>query len=32
VEWTIRPRLVFITSFLQNGDQRASIRWRRESD
>jgi|CXWL01.1.fsa_nt_gi translocation and assembly module TamB len=32
VEWTIRPRLVLITSFLGNGDQRASIRWRRETD
>ena len=32
VEWTIRPRLVLITSFLQNGDQRASVRWRRESN
>lgn len=32
VEWTIRPRLVMITSFLANGDQRVSLRWRRESD
>ncbi|GAM97142.1 hypothetical protein U91I_00767 [alpha proteobacterium U9-1i] len=32
VEWTIRPRLVLITSFLGNGDQRASVRWRRETD
>ena len=32
VEWTIRPRLVLITSFLSNGDQRASVRWRRESN
>jgi translocation and assembly module TamB len=32
VEWTIRPRLVLITSFLPNGDRRASIRWRRETD
>lgn len=32
VEWTIRPKLVLITSFLSNGDQRVSIRWRRESD
>jgi translocation and assembly module TamB len=32
VEWTVRPRLVLITSFLPNGDQRASVRWRRESD
>lgn len=32
VEWTLRPRLVLITSFLANGDQRVSLRWRRESD
>jgi translocation and assembly module TamB len=32
VEWTIRPRLVLITSFLANGDQRVSLRWRRESN
>ncbi|MEQ1490362.1 MAG: translocation/assembly module TamB domain-containing protein, partial [Terricaulis sp.] len=32
VEWTIRPRLVLITSFLTNGDQRVSLRWRRETD
>jgi len=32
VEWTVRPRLVLITSFLSNGDQRVSLRWRRESD
>ncbi len=32
VEWTIRPQLVLITSFLGNGDQRASVRWRRETD
>ena len=32
VEWTIRPRLVLITSFLGNGDQRVSLRWRRETD
>lgn len=32
VEYTIRPRLVLITSFLGNGDQRVSLRWRRESD
>lgn len=32
VEWTIRPRLVLITSFLGNGDQRVSLRWRRESN
>jgi translocation and assembly module TamB len=32
VEWMIRPRLVLITSFLGNGDQSVSLRWRRESD
>lgn len=32
VEYTIRPRLVLITSFLGNGDQRVSLRWRRETD
>lgn len=32
VEWTIRPRLVLITSFLGNGDQSVSLRWRREGD
>jgi len=32
VEWTLRPKLVLITSFLANGDQRASIRWRREGN
>ena len=32
VEYTIRPRLVLITSFLSSGDQRVSLRWRRESD
>ncbi len=32
VEWTLRPRLVLITSFLGNGDQRVSLRWRREGD
>jgi translocation and assembly module TamB len=32
VEWTVRPQLVLITSFLGNGDQRVSLRWRRESD
>ena len=32
VEWTIRPKLVLITSFLTNGDQRVSLRWRRESN
>lgn len=32
VEWTVRPQLVLITSFLGNGDQRVSLRWRRETD
>ncbi|HVZ99688.1 MAG TPA: translocation/assembly module TamB domain-containing protein [Caulobacterales bacterium] len=32
VEWTLRPKLVLITSFLANGDQRVSVRWRRESN
>ncbi|MEZ6024302.1 MAG: translocation/assembly module TamB domain-containing protein [Hyphomonadaceae bacterium] len=32
VEWTVRPRLVLVTSFLGNGDQRVSVRWRRETD
>ncbi|MDX2274135.1 MAG: translocation/assembly module TamB domain-containing protein [Hyphomonadaceae bacterium] len=32
VEWTLRPQLVLITSFLGNGDQRVSLRWRREAD
>jgi translocation and assembly module TamB len=32
LEWTLRPRLVLITSFLGNGDQRVSLRWRRETD
>ncbi len=32
VEWTVRPRLVLVTSFIDNGDQRVSLRWRRESD
>ncbi|GIK48542.1 MAG: translocation/assembly module TamB domain-containing protein [Hyphomonadaceae bacterium] len=32
VEYTVRPRLVLITSFLSSGDQRVSLRWRRESD
>jgi translocation and assembly module TamB len=32
VEWTVRPRLVLITSFLGSGEQRVSLRWRRESD
>ncbi|MGE3142903.1 MAG: translocation/assembly module TamB domain-containing protein, partial [Hyphomonadaceae bacterium] len=30
VEWRIRPQLLLVTSFLGNGDQRVSIRWRRE--
>lgn len=32
LEWTIRPRLVLITSFIGSGDQRVSLRWRRETD
>ena len=32
VEWTLRPRLVLITSFLGDGAQRVSLRWRRETD
>ncbi|MES1201754.1 MAG: translocation/assembly module TamB domain-containing protein [Pseudomonadota bacterium] len=32
VEWTLRPKLVLITSFLANGDQRVSVRWRREGN
>ena len=32
LEWTVRPRLVLVTSFRGNGDQRVSLRWRRESD
>jgi translocation and assembly module TamB len=32
LEWTVRPRLVLITTFQGNGDQRVSLRWRRESD
>jgi translocation and assembly module TamB len=32
IEWTVRPRLVLIGSFLENGEQRVSLRWRRESD
>ncbi|MFT3728703.1 MAG: translocation/assembly module TamB domain-containing protein [Terricaulis sp.] len=32
VEWTVRRHLVLITSFLGNGDQRVSLRWRRESN
>jgi translocation and assembly module TamB len=30
VEWRVRPQLVLVTSFLANGDRRASVRWRRE--
>ncbi len=32
LEWTIRPRLVLVSSFTGNGDQRVSLRWRRETD
>src|SRR5262249_49785626 len=32
VEWTVRPRLVLVTSFRGGGEQRVSLRWRRESD
>lgn len=32
VEWTVRPRLVLVTSFRAGGEQRVSLRWRRESD
>jgi translocation and assembly module TamB len=32
VEWNVRQHLVLITSFLGNGDQRVSLRWRRESN
>ena len=32
IEWTVRPRLVLITSFLGDGEQRVSLRWRREGD
>lgn len=32
LEWTIRPRLVLITTFRGDGDQRVSLRWRRETD
>ncbi len=32
VEWTMRPRLVLITSFRGGGEQRVSLRWRRETD
>lgn len=30
VEWRVRPQLLLVTSFLPNGDQRASVRWRTE--
>ncbi|MBI1250233.1 MAG: hypothetical protein GC189_02030 [Alphaproteobacteria bacterium] len=30
VEWRVQPKLSIITSFLPNGDGRASIRWRRD--
>jgi translocation and assembly module TamB len=32
LEWTVRPRLVLITTFRGDGDQRVSLRWRRETD
>jgi autotransporter translocation and assembly factor TamB len=32
VEWMVRPRLVLITSFLGDGAQSVSLRWRRETD
>jgi translocation and assembly module TamB len=32
VEWTMRPKLVLVTSFRGGGEQRVSLRWRRESD
>jgi translocation and assembly module TamB len=32
LEWTLRPRLVLITSFLTSGDQRVALRWRHETD
>ncbi len=32
MEWTVRPRLVLITTFRGDGDQRVSLRWRRESN
>jgi len=30
VEWRVRPRLYIISTFLTNGDQRLSVRWRRD--
>lgn len=30
VEWRARPQLSLVTSFLANGDQRVSVRWRRD--
>lgn len=30
VEWQVRPRLYIVSSFLTNGDQRLSVRWRRD--
>jgi translocation and assembly module TamB len=32
LEWTVRPRLVLITTFRGDGVQRVSLRWRRETD
>jgi autotransporter translocation and assembly factor TamB len=32
IEWRLRPQLTIVTSFLASGDQRASLRWRRESN
>lgn len=29
VEWQIRPQLYLVSSFLSNGDQRLSVRWRK---
>ncbi|MBL8552509.1 MAG: translocation/assembly module TamB domain-containing protein [Hyphomonadaceae bacterium] len=30
VEWRVRPRLSLVTSFTSDGDQRASVRWRKD--
>jgi len=30
VEWRVRPKLFIVSSFLTNGDQRLSVRWRRD--
>ncbi|MGE0827961.1 MAG: translocation/assembly module TamB domain-containing protein [Hyphomonadaceae bacterium] len=30
LEWRVRPQLSLVTSFLANGDQRASVRWRHD--